>query len=134
MIPAASPKLAACPEAEVCLSLVESKLDGLFMSLAGEMLESSSRGVEDSSSEVSAMVPKSHAMPPEPILPIAVASVGLFDVPRDDSGLATGGPVSPQSLVSVGPASPVVVSFSPTVEEAPIKTHRKSSRAKGLLR
>ena len=33
----------------------------------------------------------------------------------------------------MGPTSPAVVSVSPAVEEAPVKTNRKSSSAKGLL-
>lgn len=126
--------MAACLEAEVHLGPTVSKFDEFTVSPAGEVLEPGSRGVGDSSSEVSTMVPESPAVAPEPVSPIAVASVGLSDVPRDDFALATVGLISPQSLVSVGLASSAVVSVSPAVEEAPSKTNRKSSTAKGLLR
>ena len=41
--------------------------------------------------------------------------------------------MSPQSLVVVGLVSLAVVSASPALVEAPVKTNRKSSPAKGLL-
>ncbi|KAE8099774.1 hypothetical protein FH972_017728 [Carpinus fangiana] len=99
------------------------------MSPVGKLLELGSRGVKDTSSEVSTVVPESLAVALELVSPL-VNVVGLFDAHRDDSSCAIVGLVSPQSLVAVGPVSPAVVSASPMVVEAPVKTTWKSSPAR----
>jgi hypothetical protein len=133
LILAAALELVACPKVEVRLGPGVSKLDVSSMSLVGKLLESGSRGIKDTSSEVSTVVPESLAVAPEPVSPV-VNVVGLFDAHRDYYSCAIVGLVSPKSLVVVDPVSPTVVSASPMVAEAPVKTTWKSSPAKGLLR
>jgi hypothetical protein len=97
LILAALPELTTCSEAEVRLDPVVSNFNGFTVSPMGKVLEPDSRGVGDSSWEVSMVVPKTLAMVPELVSLIAVASIGLFDVPIDDFALAIVSPVSRQS-------------------------------------
>ena len=97
MIPAALPEVTTCSEAEVYLDPVVSKFNGFTVSLAGKVLEPNSRGVGDSSSEVSTVVPETPVVPPERVSPIAIASIGLSNVLRDNFTLATVSLVSRQS-------------------------------------
>jgi hypothetical protein len=97
LIPVALPELATCSEAEVRLDPVVSNFNGFTVSPVGKVLEPDSRGVGDSSSEVSMVVPETLAMVPELVSPIAVASISLFDVPRNDFALEIVSSVSRQS-------------------------------------